>query len=264
MRSPMLDELAELDPARELRAPGHADDDALAQILAQPRVAPAGERRPAARRPGRVAAAASAAAAVAVAVVVTTVTLDSPAAYASWTPVPDAVPEAEQELRTEQCGAGAAEIVDGPDGPVVQDSPVEPVLVDVRGDYTYVVMAGEGAYTECFVTAPADEPPTVVTAGAAGVDLPAPDARDLTTLQRGTASWSEGDGTEGALTSAFGQAGDDVAAVELTLTSGERVEASVADGWWAVWAPGGAALAARAEVTYTDGTTVMTDVMAGP
>src|SRR5690606_10447548 len=101
------------------------------------RVAGPGPRRR--RRPGPD----PRAAAVAVAVVVTTVTLDSPAAYASWTPVPDAVPEAEQELRTEQCGAGAAEIVDGPDGPVVQDSPVEPVLVDVRGDYTYVVMAGE-------------------------------------------------------------------------------------------------------------------------
>lgn len=255
MRSPMLADLAELDPARELRAPGHADDDALAQILAQPRVAPAGERRPAARRPGRVAAAASAAAAVVLAVVVTTLTLDSPAAYASWTPVPTVVSDAERELRAEQCGTGAAEIVDGPDGPVVQESPVEPVLVDVRGDYTYVVMAGDGAHTECFVTASGGEPPTVVTSGAAGVELTAPDARELTTLQRGTASWSEGDGTEGALTSAFGQAGEDVTAVELTLTSGESVAASVDDGWWAAWAPGGAALAASAEVTYADGTT---------
>ncbi|MCK0118444.1 hypothetical protein BCE75_101240 [Isoptericola sp. CG 20/1183] len=255
MRSPMLADLAELDPARELHAPGSAEDDALAQILAQSRVAPAGERRPGARRPGRAAAVASAAAAVAVAVVVTTVTLDSPAAYASWTPVPAALPAAEQELRAEQCGTGAAEIVEGPDGPVVQESPVEPVLTDVRGDYTYVVLAGDGAYSECFVTSTDGEPPMVVTSSAAGVDLPAPDARELTTLQSGTASWSEGDGTEGALTSAFGQVGEDVTAVELTLTTGEAVEASVTDGWWAVWAPGGSALATSAEVTYADGTT---------
>ncbi|WP_277212078.1 hypothetical protein [Isoptericola croceus] len=256
MRSPMLAELAELDPARNLEAPGSPDDQALAQVLAQPRVAPAGERRPALRRPGRAAAVASAAAAAVVAVVVTTVTLDSPAAYASWTPVPAGVTPADTALADESCGGSAAEIVEGAEGPVVQEVPVAPVLTDVRGDYTYVVVAGEGAYGECFVTATDERgAPQVVTSSAVVPELALPGRRELTTLQNGTASWSEGDGAEGALTSAFGQVGDDVTAVALTLTSGERVEASVADGWWAVWAPGGSALGETAEVTYADGTT---------
>ncbi|GAA1981962.1 hypothetical protein GCM10009718_18820 [Isoptericola halotolerans] len=250
----MLAELSELDPARDLRAPGRADDDALAEILAQPRVAPAGERRPA-RRPGRVAAVASAAAAVTVAVVVVSVTLDSPTAYASWTPVPAAVGDAEAAQRSEPCGGTVTEIVEGPDGPDVQEVAVAPVLTDVRGDYTYVVVAGEDAYGECFVTDADGGEPEVVTSSAVVPELRAPGARELTTEQSGTATWSQGDQVEGALTSALGQAGDDVAAVELTLTSGERVEASVAGGWWAVWAPGGSALAASAEVTFTDGTT---------
>jgi hypothetical protein len=255
MRSPMLSELAALDPARDLQAPGSADDDALAEILAQPRVAPAGERRPA-RRPRRAATVAGAAAAVAVAVVVTTVTLDSPAAYASWVPVPADVDEAEAAQRSEPCGGTVTEIVEGPDGPDVQEVAVAPVLTDVRGDYTYVVVVGEDAFGECFVTAPDDGgEPQVVTSSAVVPELPAPGARELTTRANGTATWSEVDGTEGALTSAFGQVGEDVTAVELTLTSGERVVATVSEGWWAVWAPGGSALGSTAEVTYSDGTT---------
>lgn len=259
MRSPMLAELSELDPARDLQAPGSPDDDALAEILAQPRVAPTGARSPV-RRPGRAAAVASAAAAVVVAVVVTTVTLDSPAAYATWTPVPAAVDPTEAAQRSEPCGGTVTEIVEGPDGADVQEVAVAPVLTDVRGDYTYVVVAGDDAYGECFVTADDGGEPQVVTSSAVVPELTAPEARELTTRQNGTASWSEGDGTEGALTSAFGQAGDDVVAVELTLASGERVEATVSEGWWAVWAPGGSALGTTAEVTYVDGTTAQVPV----
>lgn len=256
MKTPMMVELGELDPARDLRAPGHADDEVLAGILAQSRTDPADQRAP--RRPGRAAAVASAAAAAAVAVVVVS-TLDAPAAYASWTPVPDAVTPAEAAERSQECGGVATEIVDGPDGPVTEQVPVTPVLTDVRGEYTYVVLAGDGAYGECFVTTGGDRPAQTV---ESSVVLPerAPAAREVTTLQLGTASWSQDDGTEGALTSAFGQVGDDVTAVELTLTSGERVAATVSDGWWAVWAPGGASLGSVAELVHDDGTTSRVDL----
>jgi len=90
----------------------------------------------------------------------------------------------------------------------------------------------------------------------------APGPRELTTLKSGTASWSEGETGDGALTSAFGRVGPDVESVALTLTSGERVEATVSGGWWAVWAPGEAALRSTAELTFTDGARAEADVVA--
>ncbi|GAA1721907.1 hypothetical protein GCM10009809_16980 [Isoptericola hypogeus] len=247
----MMAELEALDPARDLRAPGREDDDALAAIL--------GTDRRSRRRVSRPALVASAAAAavVAVAVGVTlTSTLGAPPAYATWTPVPAELTPAQAAERAEPCGTAAHEIVDGPDGSQVVEVPVDPVLTEVRGEYAYVILAGDGAVTQCFVTTPADGPQDVVTTdavlpGAAAVPGPG----EVTTLESGTASWSGSGSGDGALTSAFGRAGDDVAAIELTLDDGRAVQASVDDGWWAVWAPGDASLGTEAVVTRTDGTT---------
>jgi len=252
-------ELATLDPARELNAPGAADDEALQQILDAPRAAPVK-----ARRPVRAAALAGAAAAVAIAVGVTAVTsLDAPAAYASWTPVPATVPASVVAGRTAACGTEAKSVDTTSGEPRVVDVPLEPVLTEARGEYTYVVLAGDGAYGDCFVTTAAQGQDTVGSSAVLPAPLPAPAAREVTTLQSGTASWSEGETGDGAVTSAFGRAGSDVRAVELRLSDGKSVEATVQDGWWAVWAPGASSLESAATVTYADGTSSVLVVAGG-
>lgn len=252
MKSPMMVELADLDPARDLRAPGRPDDEALQAILGTARRATPIRRSP---RPA-VLAGAAAAAVVAVAGVATVWWPTSPVAFASWTAVPAGVTPAEQAARAASCDSVAHGIAEDEDGPHVEDVPISPVLAEQRGDYTYVLLTGEGAVGECLVTVQASGASEVVGGDAVLRSAPAAQgARDVTTVQTGTASWSEGETGDGALTSAFGRAGADVASVELALTSGERVRATVSDGWWAVWAPGEASLRTTAEVTFTDGAT---------
>ncbi|MFI2105387.1 hypothetical protein ACH436_18995 [Isoptericola sp. NPDC019693] len=252
MKSPMMAELADLDPARDLRAPGRPDDEALQAILGTAR------RATPIRRSGRagVLAGAAAAAVVAVAGVATVWWPSTQAAYASWSAVPTGLTPAEVQTRAAACDRVAHDIVEGADGPQVAEVPISPVLAEQRGDYTYVLLTGEAATGECLVTTRASGATDVVGGDAVLGSAPAaPGPRDVTTVQSGTASWSEGDTGDGALTSAFGRAGEDVASFALTTTSGERVEATVQDGWWAVWAPGEAALRPTAEVTFTDGAT---------
>ena len=252
MKSPMMADLADLDPARDLRAPGRPDDEALQVILGSARQATP------IRRPRRTAALAGAAAAavVAVAGVATVWWPASPAAYASWTAVPTVVPPAEVGTDAQACGTVAHRISEGDDGPQVEDVPISPVLAERRGDYTYVLLTGDGAAGECLVTTQASGATDAVTGDAVLGSEPAePGPRDVTTLQSGTASWSEGETGDGALTSAYGRAGADVVSFALTTTAGERVEATVSDGWWAVWAPGEASLRTTAELTFSDGAT---------
>lgn len=252
MKSPMMAELADLDPARDLRAPGRPDDDALQAILGTAR------RATPMRRPARPAVLAGAAAAGVVAVAgAAVVWWPAPqAAYASWTAVPSAVTPAAAETDAQQCETVAHGIAEGADGPHVEDVPISPVLAERRGDYTYVLLAGDGAAGECLVTTQASGATDVVGADAVLASVPdEPAAREVSTAEAGTASWSEGDTGDGALTSAYGRAGTDVASVSLVTTAGERVEATVQDGWWAVWAPGEASLRTTAELTFSDGAT---------
>jgi hypothetical protein len=252
MKSPMMVGLAALDPARDLRAPGTPDDEALQAILGTARRATPIRRSP---RPA-VLAGAAAAAVVAVAGVATVWWPGSPAAYASWTAVPTTLSAADTAARAAACDTTAHKITEGEDGPHVDDVPIRPVLAEQRGDYTYVLLVGEGASGECLVTAQAGGATDVVGGDAVLASVPAaPGPRDVTTRGSGTASWSAGDTGDGALTSAYGRVGADVEAVTLTLTSGERVQATVSDGWWAVWAPGEASLQDTAKITFTDGGT---------
>lgn len=252
MKSPMMAELADLDPARDLRAPGRPDDAELQEILGTARRATPIRRS---ARPA-VLAGAAAAAVVAVAGVATVWWPASPAAFASWSAVPSDVTPAEVADRAEACDTVAHGVAEGEDGPHLEDVPISPVLAEQRGDYTYVLLTGEGATGECLVTTQASGATDVVGGDAVLTSAPAaPGPRDVTTVHVGTASWSEGDTGDGALTSAYGRAGADVASVSLVTTAGERVEATVQDGWWAVWAPGEASLRATAELTLSDGAT---------
>ncbi|WP_402469585.1 hypothetical protein [Isoptericola aurantiacus] len=255
MRSPMMDELAGLDPARHVRAPGGPHDPELRAVLAADRTARARYAPP--RRPVRPVVVAGAAAfgvaAVAVGVTLSS-TLGATPAYATWTPVPVTVDAAEAAEQAGSCPVAAHAITDG-DDPQVTEVPLTPVLAETRGDYTYVVLAGDDAYGDCFVTAVPDGGEDVFTSDAAEAPLAEPDARGLVVAQGGTASWSGGEAGEGAVTSVFGRAGAEVESVTVASADGELVEATVSDGWFAAWAPGQDAFAATAQVTYTDGST---------
>ncbi|ANC32119.1 hypothetical protein [Isoptericola dokdonensis] len=250
MRSPLIDQLSGLDPARHVRAPGGRDDAELHDILSTDRHVRV--RRKA--RPGMVAAtAAGAVVAVGVAVSLSSV-LGAVPAYASWTPVPAVVADPLQVALDAGCPTSATEIVgEGADADIAEVA-LTPVLAETRGDYTYVVLTGDDAAGDCFVSA-TDDVPDVYASSSVGTPLPVPGAREVTVAVSGTASWSAGDAGEGAVTSAYGRAGTDVVEVTAVLDDGEQVVASVEGGWWALWAPGEESFGADVQVTFTDGTT---------
>ncbi|NNU27278.1 hypothetical protein [Isoptericola sediminis] len=258
MRSPLLDDLGGLDPARHVRAPGHPDDPALARVLATDRTVPDRYLAPARRSRAGVATGvfAGAVAAVAAGVVVST-TLGGPEAYASWTPTPQVVDPAAAGQDAEACPTAAHAIDEDAagEGAPITEIPLDPVLAEVRGDYTYVLLAGDGALAECFVTT-TDGDPQVYTSESVGAEqVPEPAPSGLVVAESGTASWSDGPSGEGAVTAAFGRVGDEVEAVTVATADGEQVAASVDDGWFALWAPGEESFSALAQVTYVDGST---------
>ncbi|MDO8143661.1 hypothetical protein [Isoptericola sp. 178] len=257
MRSPLLDDLGGLDPARHLRAPGHPDDPALARVLAMDRTVPDRYLAPARRSRAGVATGvfAGAVAAVAAGVVVST-TLGGPEAYASWTPTPQVVDPAAAAQDAASCPTAAHAIDEdaaGAGAPITE-IPVDPVLAEVRGDYTYVLLSGDGALAECFVTK--DGGTQVYSSeSVGGTPVPRPGPRELVVAETGTASWSDGPSGEGAVTAAFGRVGEEVEAVTVATADGEQVAASMDDGWFALWAPGEESFSALAQVTYVDGST---------
>lgn len=246
MHSPVLKAVADLDPARSLRAPGDPRDPALEAILMSPR------RRPVSRaRTGALAGVGIAAAAAALVVVSP---WSAPAAYATWTRVPSSVTSSVPAGLADECSP----VTHWPGARGVVEVPVAPVLTEVRGDYTYVVQSGDGVWSECLATVGA-EPGTwdvVQTAARLPADLAAsaPTGDEVVTYELGTTSWASGEAGPGALTSAVGRAGADVERVEVALDDGTTAEASVEDGWWVVWAPGADAMTGRATLTLTDGT----------
>ncbi|WP_149204410.1 hypothetical protein [Actinotalea subterranea] len=263
LRSPVLTALAGLDPAagRPLVV-GRPDDAELLAILATPRPEPVPAER---RVPRPVLAGAAAAALVATGVLVGTLVWEPTTAYASWTAEPAVVSDVQDALRADACPAVAQAIVGGAT-PEVVDVPLETVLVDVRGQYAYVLHAAESAVAECFVT----QEPGGTQWEAVGNDLvlgegetlAEPAADGLTVLGNGTSRWAEGVMGEGAVTSAYGRVGADVESVVVTTTGGDEATASVENGWWAVWAPGGDALEDTARLTLDDGRVLEVSVSA--
>lgn len=233
--------LGALDPAaRDPDWQASPDDLMLRRILTSPRDLAAEVDPP--RRPRSPMVAASVAALAVVGVGALVWASQPGPAYASWTPEPAAPSAADRWAPNAQCPDVAHQIVtDGDDAQVIEID-LEPVLVDVRGDYTYQLSTdGEGAFAECFITAADDEDFGVITSDSVlgEEDELRPPATGLTILQAGTASWSEGvDGSDGALTAAFGLAAEDIVDVQLRTEAGEEVHATVENGWWAAWAPG--------------------------
>ncbi|WP_125772922.1 hypothetical protein [Antribacter gilvus] len=251
MHSPVMKAVVELDPARALRAPGSPNDPELAAILRTERRVPLRTR---AGRPVLVSAALAVATGIAL---VVTSPWSTPTAFATWTRVPSQVSSVVPVGLATECEP----MTRWPDdtGQLSVEVPVQPVLTEVRGDYTYVVQAGEGVWSECLATVGTTAGTWDVVQNASltpePLDTVLPAADGLLTLHHGTTSWTSGNAGAGALTSAFGRAGADVVAVEVALDDGTTARASVSDGWWAVWAPGELSLTGEATATLQDGST---------
>lgn len=259
----LLARLGDLDPAGEYpQRRASAQDVTLQHILESSRRPRSGDFLPR-RRSGPIAAASIVL--VLVLVFGTVVwNMSGAPAYATWTAEPEEVSAQQAEEVAQSCPMVAHEIVGDVDDPQVQEFPLEPVLIDVRGDYVYVIGADdEGRYAECFLSS--DGHPHVVTSDAgvgpeADVVLSPPE-QGAEVLHAGTASWSEGaDDLPGALTSAYGRSADDVAEVLLATDDGEQVHATVQDGWWVAWVPGDEAFTGEMTVVDTDGTASTQDL----
>lgn len=252
----VLARLTVLDPARHHGGRASAGDATLQQIMDTPRQPRSDDLVP---RRGSGPAAAAVLVAVVLALGVVIWSMSGPVAYATWTSTPQQVSDQRARTAATQCPQVVHEITGDGDQAMVEQVPVDPVLIDIRGDHTYVISAdARGRYAECFVTS--NGQPDVV-ASEAGLDpgatalAQAPDG-GIQVLHAGTASWSQGaDGLPGELTSAFGRSGEDVVQVVVHTEAGEAVRASVQQGWWAAWAPGGDSFTGVATVTFADGTT---------
>lgn len=171
---------------------------------------------------------------------VLTLTQSGPQAYASWVAQPTLV---------SADTAGAMCPAEDPGDPPV---PVEPVLAERRGAYTYVILAGENAFVECLISTAGDE----LYIAAQGAQPSVPGALELGTapalvLIPGDA-WAPPDG-EGLVTTVMGRAGNDVTGIRVTTTDGVSADAAVVDGWWSVWFPGDVEVSDDLVVSRPDG-----------
>lgn len=262
MRHPehgVIARLGALDPAaRDPEWLASPDDLMLRRIMASPRDLESEVSPPRRRRSPMVAASVAALAVVGVGVGVLSWISEPGTAYASWTAEPADTSVQDLWEPSAQCPDVAHEIVtDGDDAQIVEVD-LDPVLVDVRGDYTYQLSTdGTGAYAECFVTAGEDGRVDMVTNDTdLGQDSLRPPESGILVLEAGTTSWSEGaDGSEGALTAAFGLAAEDVEEVRLATPAGDQVSATVENGWWAAWAPGAESFDPEIVFVVRDGST---------
>ncbi|MBT0993685.1 hypothetical protein KIN34_05220 [Cellulomonas sp. DKR-3] len=229
----------------------------------------ASRRRRGAVRIGLVGAAAAAAAVVAVALPNPT---DS-AAFAGWTAVPAqlsaadlaAAGEACQELRAVDQGEDPADAARNLAG-------ARPVLTDRRGATSFTVLASDAGLQSCLIgphvsvssivtssgsgdsvirSGTADQEPAEgfsIGIGTASDDVP-PGARAATFVGGGT----QGYGSSDPWSSAVGRVGQEVRSVDVRLTDGTTVVASVAAGVWAAWWPTDAQVEA-VQPTLDDGT----------
>lgn len=243
MRRPLLDAVRGLDPAA-----GAPDIDGEA-MLARIRSSAQGIRKDdvthlVPRRPSRpvrrLAVGAAALSVVLTLALVLTLTQGGPQAYASWVAQPTLVP-------AEAAGAQCPDTEIGP-----PPTPVEPVLAEQRGAYTFVVLVGEDVFMECLISTARDEPFVVAQAAESGVEgaLDLGSAPALVVVPG--VVWDP-DAGEGPVTTVMGVASEEVTGVRVTTVDGVSAEAAIADGWWSVWFPGEVEIDDDLQLTTPDG-----------
>lgn len=152
----------------------------------------------------------------------------SPAAFASWTTIPDLVTPANAAQSTAACLRFISNFqVIGPD--LLGASAV---VAERRGDWTYTLLSSEGqgkgagSVYECLLPRRSD------LSGSIG----ASQAGTAASLRPTEASWSGGGSQEG-WRSAWGHVGDEVERVTITRADGVVIDATVSHGYFAAWWP---------------------------
>jgi hypothetical protein len=248
-------DLTALDPAirtRGDRATSLAAQQMLTRILHTPRVAPSapskltGHLRSAGPRHRRwVLTGGAAVTLTAVGIGLPIVTDGSGgAAFASWSPIPSAVPADEAASWQEQCLATGTD----PQGPVTTS------LSERRGQFTFTLIVTDQAVGNCLLLDPTatestkEEERGAISWGPSS-DLPTP-ATGSATVQLGATFNS----AAGEFTSAFGKVDEQVVAVQLTPAGGRPVQATLGDGYFTAWWPGQASDHLSLTLTHADGT----------
>ncbi|ASN53393.1 hypothetical protein [Sinomonas sp. R1AF57] len=176
-------------------------------------------------------------------------------AFASWTPIPTGMSQADSDSAAAECRASKKGVGDGMYADDINSSEV--AIAERRGVWTTVVLTGAGGFTALCIT---DDAATWFNKGmigsvgkAAGNSRPGP--RGLTASALGTGSMSAGD-----ISIAAGATGSDVLGVVYRSRNHQDVTATVARGQFALWLPGdelrnASGKGIEVEVTYTDGST---------
>lgn len=233
------------------------DADPSLDHLRQPELSSSGRRsRPAkTTRTGRRVALAGGVLAVTAGVVALPAVTGGDQAFASWTRVPQEISASERADTAASCrqhhqdgaGAGYADQLDN----------AQPAIVDRRGVWTTVVLAGTRGFSAMCVTDDSSHLFAKDVIGSVGTPtgyLP-PGPRDLIATDLGTGTMNAGD-----ISLAAGTAGPDVIEVVYHSRTHGNVDATVSGGHFALWFPGDELLDASShgvevEVTYRDGST---------
>jgi hypothetical protein len=196
-------------------------------------------RPKAARWSPRVTYGAVAGAAVTTATVISVVVLGSaPPAFAGWSATPTA-PAGNQVAQAQiSC---QQQLANRPAG--LPATGGDPILTDVRGPFTVVIYATATSSTTCF-----SSPSFTTVSGTHGAGaLPSAGNLQFSSSQFSTPGASP-------YTLVDGRTGSDVTGVSLLLDNGQRVQATLAGGWFEAWWPA-SARATSADVTTPAGTT---------
>ena len=187
----------------------------------------------------RVTYGAVAGAALTTAAVVSAVVLGNASpAFAGWSATPTA-PTGNQLAQAE--ASCQAQVASRPGGPPTTGG--DPVLTDVRGPYSVAIYATATSSTTCF-TGPSF---TSVSGSEGAGALPASGKIQFSSSHmtiRGGSPYTLVDGRTGA----------DVTGVSFLLDNGQRVQATLAGGWFEAWWPG-SANATSADIATPSGTT---------
>ncbi|HEY1989566.1 MAG TPA: hypothetical protein VGG43_08890 [Acidimicrobiales bacterium] len=187
----------------------------------------------------RVTYVAVAGAAITTATVVSAVVLGSASpAFAGWSATPTA-PTGNQLTQAEASCQGL--LASRPGG--LPATGGDPILTDVRGPFTVAIYANATSSTTCFTG-----PSFTTVSGTQGAEALPPSGKIQFSSSHLTTRAAS------PYTLVDGRSGSDVTGVSLLLDNGQRVQATLAGGWFEAWWPG-SANATSAAVTTPSGTT---------
>lgn len=215
----------------------------LQRILASERTTPRSRSQRTRRR--RLAVSATSAgvtAAAAVAAVLAFTVGNTPnVAFAGWSAYPTVAADGQLQAAESECQRNS------------KLASLSPTLADTRGPYTLLIYAehhGGDCVTGPSMLSPTGEPPVAPLHDAV---LSTPVASDAIMPIDNASVTAKVSPSSAALRFNDGRVGAHVTAVTLVLTDGSRIQATVANGWFAAWWPG-EQVASTAEVTTTTGT----------